>query len=46
MVTAKNKINFPKDGLEKYPTILEQKHCEIEIMTEKITEYLYPENLI
>lgn len=42
MVTAENKINFLKDGLEKYPTILEQKPCEIEVMTKKITAILIP----
>lgn len=38
MVTAENKISFPEDELEKQPTTLEQKHREIEIMTEKIKD--------
>lgn len=38
MVIAENKISFPEDELDKLPTILEQQHWEIEIMTEKIRD--------
>lgn len=38
MVATEKKIGFPEDELENQPTELEQKHREIEIMTEKIRD--------